>query len=186
METEEVLGKHAVISIGKIRDSEAAAFQKTVREINAIPLIGKYPFFIVKPYGMNRVDEIIGYLKEQGIVILEHTVIRNWAEFSLLLYADYAGKKGNGGALFRIARNRAFRRFEGKRGLCLRIEKEVPLGKIYRIKSDLRRWFGEERRVMAYDGKTFTLHANVIHSIDQKDLEWTNKVVNYLMNRKRR
>ena len=142
------------ISIGKIRDSEAAAFQKTVRDINAIPLIEKYPFFIVKPYGMNRVDEIIGYLKDQGIVILEHTVIRNWAEFSLLLYADYAGKKGNGGALFRIARTRAFRRFEGKRGLCLRIEKEVPLGKIYRIKSDLRRWFGEERRVMAYDGKT--------------------------------
>jgi hypothetical protein len=184
LETLAVMREHPVITIEPVGDAEVTAVQTKIGMVREIPLASVYPFAIVKPHAMDRMGEIVNYLQDQGIVILDQAVIPDWADFSLLLYAVSSRHESMAGLKFRIARNKAFRQFEGSRACYLRLEKEVPFAKLYRIKYEIRRWFGEKRRVMEYEGMRYTLHSNAMHSVDPLGLEWANRVVIYWLIRK--
>lgn len=175
----ELSKKYPVIDIPRISEEEENDVRGKFEEINRRTIPETYPFFVIKPLGMPKKKEILRYLEEQGVEILTKTRIRDWFDFTLFLYFKEKYLSDSGRVRFKIACNRAFKTLEKPGGMVLRLEKHVPFSKMYRIKAELREWFGDGHRIMRYDGELITLHLNAIHSPDSLELEWQNKVIEY-------
>ena len=181
MRINELSKKYPVLEIPDVSDDEVLRVRAVFHEIHLQNPGGIRPFFIVKPLGVPRIKEILQYLTSQGVGIRSMDRINNWQDFALYLYLKERAFDNPGGAAFKIAINRGFRRLENIHGYVLWLEKEVPFRKIYRIKSELRKWFGDERRVMQYKGERMTLQVNAIHAPDEAELAWQNKVIEYFV-----
>lgn len=177
----ELSKKYPVINIPEISDDEMADVMAKFNKINETKINEPYPFFIIKPLGLPKKKEIIRYLFDQGIKILEMDKLPDWFNFTMFLYFKEKHLEFPDRVKFKIACNKAFRQLEEPGGYVLRLEKEVPFKKIYRIKSELRSWFGDEHRVMRYNHEMVTLHLNAIHAPDSMELEWQNKVIEYFL-----
>jgi hypothetical protein len=181
----ELSKKYPVINIPQISDEEMADVMAKFHRINETKINETYPFFIIKPLGLPKKKEIIRHLLGHGIKILGMDKLPDWFNFTMFLYFKEKYLEFPNRVKFKIACNKAFRRLEEPGGYVLRLEKEVPFKKIYRIKSELRGWFGDEHRVMRYNNELVTLHLNAIHAPDSMELEWQNKVVEYFLNKEK-
>ena len=123
---------------------------------------------VVKPLGLRHLREIREYLRGQGVVIEREATLRRWQAAALFLhFRDATGER----AAYRIARNRAYARFEGEGpSQVLWLEEGVPDGKLCRIKRELRSWYGERFRYFRYGDEEHLLRANCVHAPETADL----------------
>jgi len=166
-----------------ISETEVAALLSEYKDISQISSGPIRPYVIIKSLGMRHEAEIKDYLSSQGIVITAEHAIPDWNRYSLFLYfKDSKGDK----ARYRIARNKAFVHFYGHApGKILVTEDDVPEKKLFRLKTNLIKRFGEELHYCAIEGRPVLIRENCVHAPSYKDLEFENKLISYLINPRR-
>jgi len=171
--------EQGAIEVDKPSAEEVNEVVVAYRAIKELTPSYSFPFMIIKPQGLEHEDEIKAHLKSQGIVILKEISIPDWQRYSLFLYfKDAEGKR----AEFRIARNKSYAHFEPKNSaLFLLLEEGIPEKKLFRIKHELRNWYGEDIGFFMYDGKECLLRSNCVHVPNYRDLETEHKVAKYFL-----
>lgn len=166
-----------VIEVKEVKDEEVRRVIAHYEKILNIDSCGESPFIVIKPMGIEYENEIKGYLSSQGVVIPGERLIRDWQTFSLYLYLKESDEER---VRFKIARNRAYGRFEpSNQSRLLLLEDGVPEKKLLRMKGEFRKWYGEEFGFFSYEGERHRLRTNVIHTPNYRDLARENKVIKF-------
>jgi MoaA/NifB/PqqE/SkfB family radical SAM enzyme len=168
--------EQSIITIDKISHADISKFLVLYDRIQQTNGYAS-PFAVLKPQGVKFKSEILGYLKDQGIVILNQIPVDDWLTFSRYLYF-----KADSDPEHRIAKSRAHRVVEPNNALYLELEQQIPEKKLFRIKRELREWYGEPLGFYLYNGKIWVCRSNCIHVPDYEDLERESKVVKYFLN----
>lgn len=158
-------------------DHLTRAAMATAQAIARMPSQGEQPCLIVKPAGIHHVHDILPYIRQQGVDILDRVPVPCWQELSLYLYLKFLERKTFKDWQYRLAMNEAFGRMEGDGALLLRVPSGTPVAKLQRIRDDVRGWHPGLRRVMTYQGRKRVLKGKVVHVPDQSDLVWENRVL---------
>jgi len=165
------------ITIAKIFPTDMEDLFREHEQIQARPPSGNNPFLIIKPQGLLRKEECLEYLAREKIEILAEKEITDWARFSLFLYFK---KKIGKNIEFRVARNRAYHRFEEEnRALLLLLAQDIPENRLFQVKYSLRDRIGEKVGFFYYGGEANLLKATCVHAPNYADLEREHKVISY-------
>lgn len=172
-------GVHEIDAIPADEIERAVEEDRRIRE--APPVEDVHPFMIVKPLGHCHREPIRAYLAEMGFPVLGEEELPSWQSLSLLLYLK--GKTGERAA-FRIARNKAYGRFEPDApALLLHLSATATENELFRIKYELRGLYGEEFGTFRYRGETHLLKATCVHVPNFEDLPFELRVIRHFRNR---
>jgi hypothetical protein len=171
------LMKSKIIVVRSVGRKELSGFLSTREQILGTPAVDLSPHMIIKPVGLQHIDEIEDYLRSQDIVVTSTKVIDDWQAFSLFMYGIRSKR-----AKFRIAKNKVHSRLDPVNcANYLGLEDGIPEKKLHRIRSDLRSWYGEEMYRFTYGGEEGIIRTNSVHVPEYKDLPLEKKVVAYFL-----
>ena len=171
--------RNIIINADNLKKEKLKSIAKTLSKIKKMKVKNIKPYMIVKPEAQRFKDEIITYIKSQIYGNLEVIEIGNWNDISLFLYAK--NHDGQNIEELRFMINNAHAKIDDDHATLILLPREVPLKKLYRIKKEIRTWFGTQIfQVTLPDNKnTIEIRNNYVHSPDNDKLYYELQVLHY-------
>ncbi len=141
---------------------------------------GPAPFLVIKPQGLAHEREIRSYLADQGVEVRAARWIRDWASFARYLYLKPDRFQREADLHRHLWRGEAYRAGEGRHGILLEAP-GAPMAQLQRIKRELRRWLGEERRRVQLGHDLEVVRFSPVHVPESRDLEWEARVAQWAL-----
>ncbi len=137
-------------------------------------------FIIIKPLGLKYKDQIIAFLKDNGLEIESMDVVNKWEDCATFFYTWPLTEEN---IRSHLQMKKGFDQIEKGQAIVIRFKSNPSPNYLLELKLEIRRLFPGKRHQLEIAGKTRWIRMNTVHSPNPSDVQRENAILNGFINK---